>query len=524
MPIVTVDPGSALPLYEQVYEAIREQTVAGRLQPGARLASTRTLAADLGLSRFTIVAAMDRLIGEGYLVTKRGAGTFVVDTLPERAMRAAKTRRPPPTVAAGGPAPGLSRRGGALASVVITGPRYERDEPRPFRPRRPALDVFPSALWARLLRRQWRTPRHELLDYGDPAGYRPLREAIAAHISVTRGLRCSADRIVVTSGAQQAFDILFRLVLDPGDAAWMEEPGYLDVRGALIGAGARIVPVAVDAQGLVVADGVRLARDAKLAVVSPSHQYPTGVTLSATRRAALVEWARVRGAWIVEDDYDSYFRYRGRPVPALHRFDEDAGGASPRVLYVGTFSKTMFPSLRLGFCVVPEALVGAVVNLRAIADRNSPISDQAALAEFIEDGHYDRHLRRVRLVYQERYEAMRHYFRRELDGIIALVPASAGTHVIGHVGDRRSGGGESFAVRIARAAAADGLVVFPLSRYCQVRPATDALVLGYGGLTPRRIAAGVERLARVIDGVRGRRRTEGQQAAVTAAARRGRLR
>jgi GntR family transcriptional regulator / MocR family aminotransferase len=501
VPIIAVDPARALPLYEQVYEAIREQTVARRLQPGTRLASTRVLAAELGLSRFTLVIAMDRLIAEGYLVTRRGAGTFVVDTLPEQRMRAVpKGREAPDKRTAAGPAPQLSRRGVSLASVVITGPRYERDEPRPFRPRRPALDVFPAALWARLLRRRWRSPRHALLDYGDPAGYRPLRAAIAAHISVTRGLQCTADQVVVTSGAQQAFDILFRLLLDPGDAAWMEEPGYLDVRGALIGAGARIVPVPVDGEGLIVSEGARLAADARLAVVSPSHQYPTGATLSASRRAALVAWARDAGAWIVEDDYDSYFRYRGRPVPALQRFDRDSG-ASPRVLYVGTFSKTMFPSLRLGFCVVPDALVGAAANLRAIADRNSPIADQAALAEFIDDGHYDRHLRRVRLVYQERYDAMRHAFRRELAGIITLSPASAGTHVLGRV-DGRAHGRERVAATIARAAAADGLVVFPLSRYCQARPPADALVLGYGGLTPRRIAAGAERLARVMSRLR----------------------
>ena len=502
VPIVAVDPSRPLPLYEQVYEAIREQIVARRLRSGSRLASTRVLALELGLSRFTVVTAMDRLIAEGYLVTRRGAGTFVVGMLPEQRMRAEPQRRTRERSAGAGAAPRLSARGALLASVVITGPRYERGEPRPFRPRRPALDVFPVELWARILRRRWRAPRHGLLDYGDPAGYGPLREAIAAHISVTRGLRCAAEQVVVTSGAQQAFDILFRLLLDPGDAAWMEEPGYLDVRGALIGAGARIVPVPVDREGLVVAEGVRLARSAKLAVVSPSHQYPTGATLSATRRATLVEWARAAGAWIVEDDYDSYFRYRGRPVPALHHLDEDAGaGAASRVLYVGTFSKTMFPSLRLGFCVVPSALAGAVANLRAIADRNSPIADQAALAEFIDEGHYDRHLRRVRLVYQERYDAMRHAFQRELAGASVMAPASAGTHVLGRLADRARGG-ESLAVRVARAAAAEGLVVFPLSRYCQARPAADALVLGYGGLTPRRIAAGAERLARVVEGLR----------------------
>lgn len=490
-------------MYEQLYAGIREQAVNGGLRPGVRLASSRVLAAELGVSRFTVVSAMERLLAEGYLVARRGAGTFVVDTLPEQSMRPA--RRPassaPRPMPGRSPAPVLSARGMAISAIPITGPRHARHEPRPFRPRRPALDMFPARLWARLLRKQWRSARHELLDYGDPAGYRRLREAIAAHINVSRGLRCAPQQVIVTSGAQQAFDVLFRLLLDPGDEAWMEDPGYLDVRAALIGAGARLVAVPVDDQGIDVAEGIRRAPHARVAIVSPSHQYPTGATLSATRRAALLEWARATGSWIVEDDYDSYFRYRGRPFSALQRFDEDSGagnGCAPRVLYVGTFSKTMFPSLRLGFCVVPDALVDAAANARAVAGRNSPIADQAALAEFIGEGHYDRHLRRVRLVYQERYEAMRFHFRRELAGAVSLGAPPAGTHVIGWLEKDRRGARDSLAVRISHAAAEQDLVVFPLSRYCLSRPDRDALVLGYGGLSPRRIAAGAERLASVI--------------------------
>jgi GntR family transcriptional regulator/MocR family aminotransferase len=495
------DPDSPLPIYEQLYREIRDQAVSGRLRGGVRLASTRVLAAELGVSRFTIVTAIERLLAEGYLVARRGAGTFVVDTLPEQALRA------PAGAGAGRPrastrsrTPVLSLRGAALSAVPITGPRGSRNEPRPFRPRRPALDVFPTALWTRLLQRQWRSGRHELLDYGDPAGYLPLRRAIAEQINIARGMRCDPAQVIVTSGAQQAFEMLFRLVLDPGDAAWMEDPGYLDVRAALVSAGAKLIPVPVDRDGVDVAAGTRLAPHAKLAVVSPSHQYPTGATLSAARRAALLEWARGAGAWIVEDDYDSYFRYRGRPLPALHRFDADRSGQddAPRVLYVGTFSKTMFPSLRLGFCVVPDSLVDAAANARAVAGRNSPIADQAALAGFIADGHYDRHLRRARLIYQERHEAMRDAFTRKLAGAVTLSPASAGTHVLGWIaGDRHAS--RNRAVAVSRAAADEDLVVFPLSRYCLVPPARDALVLGYGGLSPRRIAWGAERLARILE-------------------------
>lgn len=522
-----LDAGAASPLYDQLYAGLRQRILEGHLAPGTRLASTRAFAVDLGVSRFTVVTAFSNLIAQGYVTTTRGGGTFVARTLPEQTMyvrqrrgreahatsrRAASTRAgTPPTVA-----PALSERGRTLSAVVITGPRSRTGEPRPFRPRRPPLDCFPFALWTRLVRRQWRTFEHELLDYGDPAGYQPLRTAIAAHLEATRGVRCMPDQVVVTSGAQQAIDLLFRLLLDPGDAAWIEEPGYIDIRGALVAAGARLVPVPVDDEGLDVDAGARLAPEARLVCVSPSHQYPSGATLSASRRLALLAWAERAGAWIIEDDYDSYFRYRGRPLPALQRLDAERRAASwsptreargragaERVVYVGTFSQTMFPSLRLGYCVVPDALVDAVANARAVAGRNSPLVDQAALAAFIDDGHYDRHLRRVRATCVERYQALRHHVTRTLDGALTLAPAVAGTHVVATL-TRHSAADPSLAVRVSSAAAEDGLVVFPLSRYQLGTPNADALVLGYGGLTPALIASGVRRLARVLERVAAR--------------------
>jgi GntR family transcriptional regulator/MocR family aminotransferase len=510
---VPLDPALHAPLYEQIAQGVRQAILAGRLARGTRVPSSRAWAEALGVSRFTIVSAVEALAAEGYLVGRRGAGTFVAHALPERRMVAPGEgrRRPSAIVAAVGPAPGLSGRGVALSAVVITGPRRDRDEPRAFRPRRPPLDIFPVALWMRTVRRQWNADRYRYLDYGDPAGYRPLREAIARHVSATRGVRCSGDQVVVTSGSQQAFDLLFRLLLDPGDAAWIEEPGYLDVRAALTGAGARLVPVPVDAEGLDVDEGLRRAPTARLAIVSPSHQYPTGATLSAARRVRLLNWARRVGAWIVEDDYDSYFRYRGRPMPALQTMDRDAPGGSStaaRVIYVGTFSKTMFPSLRLGYTVVPDTLVDAVANARAVADRNSPIVDQAALADFIDEGHYDRHLRRVRRVCEERHDAMHAQFRRRFGGTATLSRAAAGTHVLATFAAdrRRPAGRKSFAAAVARAATDADLVVFRLSRYCLEPPGTDALVLGYGGLTPARIAAGMDALARCVARVRRRGR------------------
>lgn len=338
------------------------------------------------------------------------------------------------------------------------------------------------------------------MDYGEPSGYRGLRQAIAEHSASTRGVVATADQVIITSGAQQAFNLIFQLLLNAGDDVWIEEPGYLDARAAMTAWGARVHPVSVDAEGLNVVAGIETAPNARLAYVSPSHQYPTGATMSAARRLALLQWVHDSSAWIVEDDYDSYFRYRGRPLPALQRLESDwlssRSGAptEARVLYVGTFSKTMFPSLRLGYCIVPPELAPVFANARAIADRNSPIADQAALEIFIKEGHYDRHLRRIRAACLERYEAMLHAANRHLTGVVLLTPMNAGTHVVGTVSS-----GYPSAPRLEVLAREEGIVLFPFSRYCIRRPTRDAIILGYGGLTPRAIDAGIRRLANLLE-------------------------
>jgi GntR family transcriptional regulator/MocR family aminotransferase len=498
VPFIVLRGDAEQPMFEQLYSAIREYIVRGRLAPGTRLASSRVLATELGVSRFTVVAALDQLRAEGYIASARRSGTFVAASLPDLAIvaRSRGSSREKKPVERARQAIRLSTRGDALSAIVISGPRYDVGEPRAFRPRRPPLDVFPFALWGRIVRRQWSTFRHAMLDYGEPAGLRGLREAIATHAATTRGVRCNADQVIVTAGAQQAFNILFQLLLDPGDEAWIEEPGYLDVRGALTAHGAKLVSVPVDESGMDVDAGIAMAPSAKLVYVSPSHQYPTGATLSAERRWKLLDWARKQDAWIVEDDYDSYFRYRGRPLPALQSLDAERRSSSDvplRVAYVGTFSKTMFPSLRLGYCIVPPELADAVANARAVADRNSSIADQSALEIFIRDGHYDRHLRRVRSACLERHEALRASVQRHLAGGVSLSAMNAGTHALGWLAR-----GLPSAPQIETRAREDGLVVFPLSRYCRSRPRRDAIVLGYGGLTPRLIESGVRRLAAYV--------------------------
>ena len=349
-----------------------------------------------------------------------------------------RARRSPPPASA--PAPrqrGVSHRGATLIGTPVT--LAGAGTSRAFRPGMPAFDGFPFEEWSRYVARRWRNPATDLLGYGDAAGYRPLREAIARHLAVARGVRCDAGQVVIVAGSQQALDLAARVLLDPGDAVWIEEPGYLGARAALAAAGAKLVPVPVDAEGLDVAAGVALQRAAAMAYVSPSHQYPLGVTMSLSRRLALLEWARAAGAWVLEDDYDSEYRYAGRPLAALQGLDGDG-----RVIYLGTFSKVMLPSLRLGYLVLPPDLVDAFVAARAIADRHSPSVEQAALADFIVDGQLDRHIRRMRMLYAERQAALVDAAKRELAGVLDVPASDAGDApgrlAAGRCGRRRSVG------------------------------------------------------------------------------------
>jgi GntR family transcriptional regulator/MocR family aminotransferase len=481
-----LDRASGVPLYRQLYDGLRETILSGRLRPGARLPSTRTLAGDLQASRNTVLAAFGQLLAEGYLEGRVGAGTTVAHTLPETHLRAR-----PEAAGLGRPGrrPRLSRRGAllvgtreALARGAITA--------RPFRPGLPGLDAFPFDLWTRLVARRWRGVPRQLLDYGDPAGYAPLREAIAAYLGEARAVRCEAAQVIVVTGAQQAVDLAARVLLDPGDTAWVEDPGYPGARGALVAAGIRPAPVPVDAEGLDVRRGARRAPGARLVYVTPSHQYPLGVTMSLHRRLALLEWASTSGAWVLEDDYDSEYRYAGRPLAALQGLD-----AARRVIYAGTFSKVLFPALRLGYLIVPPELVDAYVAARALTDRHSPSVTQAALADFIDGGHFARHIRRTRALYAERQAALVRAARRSLGGLLEVAPAEAGMHLMGWL---PAGVDDRVAARAALARDVDAL---PLSSF-RARPARrgarGGLMLGYAAYAPREIEEGCARLAAAL--------------------------
>ena len=489
---VRIDPRAHEPLQTQIYASIRRAILDGIVQPGARLPSSRALAADLGISRTTTVLAFDQLAAEGYLTARSGSGTFVTGELPDD--------RPRPSVAARRVAwqhPPVSRRGAALAATPTSAQKIA-GPPRPFRIGTPALDRFPIQVWTRLASRRLRTVTLAQLDYGDPAGLLPLREAIAEHVCRARGTSCVADQVVVVSGAQHALELICRLLLNPGDTAWMEEPGYPGARGALVAAGARIRPIPVDEQGLNVEAGERRARDARLAYVTPSHQFPLGVPMSLPRRLALLAWARTARAWIIEDDYDSEFRFGTRPIPCLHGLDVDG-----RVIYVGSFSKTLFPALRLGFLIVPTDLRNVVLSARRAADINPATIDQAVLADFMTGGHFERHLRRMRTEYRVRRNALADAAARHCRGALQLRPVATGLHAIADLEG-------ADAELVFHEAMARGVELMPLSAYCFDPRVSSAngLVLGFASVRPELFDAGFERLAAAIDAARraGRRR------------------
>lgn len=475
VPVLAVDRASSLPLYRQLYEGYREAIVERRLLAGQRLPSTRSLAKELRISRIPVLSAFEQLSAEGYFETRVGSGTFVAGALPDQ----------PPAPAARGKAVRPGRR------PVSQGPDLLlRKRPEPwqagsgaFRTSEVAVDHFPFAVWSSLLNRHARNPHRSLLKYGDPMGWRPFREAIAGYLRTARAVRCDPDQILVVSGSQQALEVSARALLDPGSPVWVEEPGYGGARDVLAMAGARLIPVPVDGEGLDLAAGIARCPRPRAVHVTPSHQYPLGVTMSAPRRLKLLEWARRSGAWILEDDYDSEYRYESLPVAALQGLDRDS-----RVIYIGTFSKVLFPALRVGYVVVPSDMVRRFAVVREAMDIFPATLHQAVLADFIAEGHFARHLRRMRQLYRERRTLLVEALRDELPDQLRVLGDQAGVHLVATLRRGRRDRG------ISLSAARRGLWAMPLSS-CYLGKATlQGLVLGYGGTSAREIPAAVRAL------------------------------
>src|SRR5688572_17449194 len=472
-----IEPSLGQTLQEQIYFCIRRSIVEGLLPTHSRLPSTRTLAVDLGVSRTTVLLAFEQLKAEGYLVPRPGSGIYIAKELPDRrpALRVVAT-------ASTMKHPLLSARGRLLAR---TRPVDRRSllPPRPFRLGTPAVDMFPVRLWSQIARQCVRSLSPARLDYSRLAGLLRLREAIAEQMR-SRGTSCDPEQVLVVAGAQRGIDLVFHLLLDAGDRACIEDPGYPGAHSALLSAGARAVCVPVDQEGMIIDQASQ--GGARLAYVTPSHQFPLGMPMSLARRHSLLAWASESLAWILEDDYDCIFRYDADPLPCLHALDPDG-----RVIYAGTFSKTLFPALRLGFLVVPSDLVEGFARARIASDVHPPVFEQIVLAEFMRAGHYERHLRRMQAVYAERLDALRRAIENS-GAPLKLRPVRSGLHA---VADLEGVDAES----VCREAIARKLEVMPLSAYYfGDRPSQNALVLGFGSVPPPVVHAGVAQLAAAI--------------------------
>lgn len=459
-----------------LYSELRSAILEGRLAPGARLPASRDFARQYELSRGTVVSVLERLQTEGYVSSRVGRGTWVNRVeAPRPARQAAAT-------------PAYIRR-------VISA--YKRPQPwldlafvggtRPFRIGDPAIHEFPSEVWGRLAADRARSFRSWLKKGGDRRGYRPLRDAIAEYLRTSRGVRCTAEQIVIVSGIQQALDLLARLLLRKGDPIWMEDPGYFGARIAFDNAGARNIAVPVDEEGLSVSAGMKICPDAKGAYVTPGHQFPLGVTMSLERRMALLRWAARAGAFVIEDDYDSEYRFEGPPVPALQSLDNHSS-----VIFIGSFSKTLFPSIRVGYVVLPETLVDFFVGFRYRVDLRNSSFDQAVLCDFIVDGHLARHLRRMRNLYAERLATLMDGARQHLGGLLEISDVRAGLYTIGFL---KNGMTSREAEKLATA---QGVEVLGVDRCTLRRPDPNALVLGFGGFDDLAIQQGLIRLAEAL--------------------------
>lgn len=473
-------PDAPLSLREQLVRFFRKGVADGTLQSGIRLPASRVLAQELGLSRITVSGAYEQLVAEGFLEARRGAGTYVAARIADEKPLSST---PSPQERQRAPVSLRARRLAGVDSMSMARAAW------PLTPGLPALDAFPYALWGRLEGRFWRRRPIPDLSYGDPQGFLPLREALAEYLGAARGVVCDAQQIIITPGAQAAVSIATLALTDIGDRVWIEDPGYDAAYRSLVLAGVAAVGIRVDAEGLDIDDGRNRAPDARLAMVSPSHQYPLGVTMSLKRRLALLQWAKDADAFILEDDYDSEFRYECAPTPAVKALDDD----NQRVIYIGTLSKLLAPGLRLGFLVAPDDLIDALCAVRNGTDHRVPPPLQATAAEFIGNGYLGAHIRRSRALYTERRAALLSAIDAEGGGWMTLPTAATGLHLVAALPD------DCNDQALAAAARTQQIGVMPLSGYFvdATRTTRPGLLMGFGNTRPESMKGAIRALCRL---------------------------
>ncbi|MEM8611081.1 MAG: PLP-dependent aminotransferase family protein [Cyanobacteria bacterium P01_H01_bin.105] len=478
---LVIDAALPEPLYQQIYNQLRWAILSGRLVSGQRLPASRALAKSLALSRTTVTQGYEQLISEGYLQTRPGAGTYVCAQLPEILLETERVDRPSETV--------------LDIPLSVYGQRVNQSPLRSFRESfeisflygHPALDLFPVELWRKLLSKYCQTTT-QWLNYAEESyGYWPLREALASYLQRSRAVRCRPEQVIITNGSQQALSLITQLLVNPNDSVAIEEPGYRGARHIFKASGAKLLPIPLDCNGLIVDKLIEHDDIPRLIYVTPSHQFPTGVLLSLPRRLALLQWAWKTGALIVEDDYDSEYRFGGRPMPSLQGLDGHAA-----VLYVGTFSKTMFPSIRLGYLVLPESLVEVFGKAKWLADRQPPALTQYALAEFITAGHLERHIRKMRLCYERRrstlVQALYKYFGHD----VKILGDSAGLHVMAKLPLELSDD------EVVAIAANVGVEMCSAQIQYEVPRNTGEFIFGYTAISEAQIEKGIHLVAKAL--------------------------
>lgn len=482
-PSITFDRDASSPMYRRLYDWFRSAILTGELRPGQKIPSTRYLATELKVSRITILGAFQQLSAEGYIESSSGSGTYVAKSIPDQVPRLGfgNSQRSMEQARCSG-----SRKTSQLSAKLSTFPMLPFGI-EAFRVGLPALDRFPINIWSRLVARRWRQPRREMLIYGGPMGFGPCREAIAEYVTIVRGVRCDPSQIMIVNGSQQGLEISARTLLDPGDPVWVEEPAYPGALQALRTVNSKVIPVPVDDDGLDVSEGIKRCPQARAAIITPSHQFPMGMTMSDSRRMMLLNWAAGNNAWIIEEDYDSEYDYRKRPIAAVQSLDTAA-----RVIYVGTFSKILFPSLRMGYLVLPSDLVPAFCRVRQASDLSHSTFEQAVLADFIREGHLARHIRRMRMLYMERNETLIAEIRKQLGTSVEIVSAQGGMHLVVLLSSRVAD------TIVWQKAANAGIASWPLSICYQNKPPRGGLVLGYGGVDRKQIPEGLKKLAAII--------------------------
>lgn len=478
---IIINKNLPLPVYRQLYNEFRSATLTGRFRPGQQIPPSRELANYFNISRTTVLLAFENLFAEGYIKGKPGSGTYINDELPENLLF---TKQNSDKNSQQKKQNKLPQAKGFHLKKYLADERLDYNKFEPFKPGVPDLNEFPFHIWTKLIAASVKDISKSDFGYSSSAGYKPLRNVIANYVRAARGVNCEAEQIIIVNGSQQGIDLVCKVLLNKNDAVLFEEPGYTGARDIFSSAGINVIPTPVDEEGI---NFKKTKKNQSIIYTTPSHQYPLGVTMSLNRRLELLDYSTSNNCWILEDDYDSEYRYKGQPLSSLQGIDN-----SDSVIYMGTFSKVMFPGLRLGYLIVPENLIESFTAAKMLTDKNSPIFEQAALEKFITDGHYGRHIRRMRMIYEKRKEVFYNCVEKNLGEHISLHPTDAGLHTIGWL--KSVNNDVEFAKRMFRG----GIYTPPLSFYSITKKCKPGLVFGYAAYSEQQIKSTIKKMASLL--------------------------